>query len=220
MATYESVAVIGHGRSPEGRHWGALIDRCDVVVRMWDWGWQDREDYGERYDIGMLEAHPSYMLQWRRHNQHEPEVGWVASIVDHNVLSRCTTPVPTELFDQMPWVKYGQSIGGIGMTGRLRYTRGTLAALWTITRADARQVILVGFDSIQKRHAEPTQEAFSPTYLQNPGTFSFSHYSKTVAEDGTTTKHGNHDYAVERPVLEHYAAEHGVELLWANDVWE
>ena len=214
-----SVAIIGHGRSPEGQGWAEKIDACTYVIRMWDWGWQDRADYGNKYDFGLLEAHPSYLQSWRIHNKHEPEIGWIASKVTDRSNSGCQLPNKTEVFDQLEWANYGMSIGGAGSTGRLRYTRGTLAALWAMERIEPDELILVGFDSIWLRYAQPTDEAFSEAYQHNPGTFSFNHYTKTVDIDGSTTKHGNHDYAVERTVLEFYAEKHQVKLLWAQELW-
>ena len=219
------VAVVGHGRSPEGKGFGSLIDSYDYVIRMWDWGWQDRKDYGEKYDFGLLEAHSSYMRDFSNHNKHTPSVGWIASLVynspgkANSAMRNCSLPPDTELFDQEPWVKVGQRMGGAGMTGRLKFTRGTLAALWAMERVAPDELVLVGFDSVYLGHAQPTDEAFSKAYQASPGTFSFVHYNRTVMLDGSTTKHGNHDYAVERPVLEKLAVENGVKLVFSQDVW-
>ena len=215
----DSVVVVGHGRSPEGRGWGDKIDSCGSVIRMWDWNWQNLQDYGCKYDLGLLEAHPSYMLQWRRHNKHEPARSWIASIVNNQPVHAKCLPEPYMLFDQQPWTDVGMEMGGVGSTGRLRFTRGSLAACWAIETLEPPELILVGFDSIRKGYAQPTKEAFSPTYLTSPGTFSFSHYDLQVKENGSTTKHGNHDYAIELPVMEKLAAQHHTKIVWAEDIW-
>lgn len=215
------VAVVGHGRSPEGQGWGEKIDECDYVVRMWDWGWQDRRDYGEKYDIGLVELHESYMRQFNKHNRHHPADYWIGSKVDgaRSVPVDSLVNTKIEVFDQTPWVELGENMGGVGVTGRLRYTRGALAALWVLENLHPKEIVLVGFDSVYKRYAEPLNEAFSSTYQKNPGTFSFAHYERTVAKNGTTTKHGNHDYNVERPVLEEIAHRNGVAVRFAQDLW-
>lgn len=214
------VVVVGHGRTPEGREWGDMINAADVVVRMWDWAWQEPRDYGTKYDIGLIEAHPSYLREFYAHNHASPDEYWIASIVQPG-RSDWTAELPenTEVFDQLAWVSVGLAMGGCGKTGRLRYTRGTLAALWAIENLGPKELVLVGFDSVHLGYAQPTPEAFSDAYRNNPGTFTFKPYTEQVSADGTTTKHGNHDYAIERPVMEHFANASRTNLVFAQDAW-
>jgi len=205
--------VIGHGRSPEGQSWGARIDGADVVIRMWDCQWQAPTDYGERYDFGLIEASPRYGVAFRIHNRREPAIGWIASML--HGWWKTAVPERTEFLDQAPWNDLGRELGGLGATGRLQFTRGTIAACWAITRAaPGDELVLCGFDDIFRGVASASlEEAFSDAYRANPGTFPFGGYACGVS------KMGNHDYAIERPVMMHLAREHGVRVRFAQECW-
>lgn len=204
------VAIIGHGRSPEGKSWGPLIDEC-VVVRMWDHAWQDPADYGDRYDYGLFEVHPSMMPTFHENNVRQPSIGWVGSVLSRP--DRCRLPDRTELINQADWNALGKEMGGIGATGNLQFTRGTIAACWAIERLEAEAVVLVGFDNIEAGVTLDMEDAFSPAYRANPGTFPFDRYK------GGETKHGNHDFTIELPVMRHLADKHGVDLVTAAQIW-
>lgn len=209
MAT---IAIIGHGRSPEGTRWGALIDGCDLVIRMWDCAWQAPADYGSKYDFGLLEAHPQMVQTFQKNNRRRPALGWVASVLHQP--ERCALPPNTELVDQTPWNELGKKLGGIGATGRLQFTRGTIATCWAIEKAKrGSTIVLVGFDNIVAGQTLNIDKAFSPVYRRNPGTFSFSAYR------GGVSKFGNHDFAIELPVMKHLAAERRVRLITAGEIW-
>lgn len=211
-----TIVIVGHGRSPEGRGWGLYIDTADVVIRMWDWGWQATNDYGDRFDFGLTEACPMVAKNFVAHRgAREPRHGWIASMLNRWWESLAAYPPNTEYLDQAPWNAIATVMGGVGATGRIQFTRGTIAALWAITRADrGDEVILVGFDDIWRRRAASSlAEAFSDRYRQNAGTFPFAGYRPGV------TKMGNHDYAIERPLMERMAAEHGIALRFAQEVW-
>jgi hypothetical protein len=90
-------AVIGHGRSPEGRGWAPRIDACDVVVRMWDWHWQSA-DYGTKYDYGLFEVHWTILQNFQAHNQRTPAMGWIAS--DIRILEERGQPLNAEKRDR------------------------------------------------------------------------------------------------------------------------
>lgn len=74
-------------------------------------------------------------------------------------------------------------------------------------------VVLVGFDNIHRGLSLDLNHAFAPEYQKNLGTFTFANYR------GGQTKAGNHDFSIERPVMEHLAKERGVKLVFAQDVW-
>ncbi len=179
---------------------------------MWDWTWQAPEDYGTRYDFGFFEVHPSMMQAFYQHRKRMPAKGWVASLLrptDPKLI-----PADTELIDQVKWTTIGASWGGVGATGNLQFTRGTIAACWAIEKANrGDEVILVGYDNILIGKALPLNEAFAPIYQRNPGSFPCDQYK------GNVTKDGNHDYRIERPVLEHIAAERGVTIRFAQKIW-
>ena len=209
----KSVVIVGHGRSPEGRGWGRHIDRCATVIRMWDWlPWQNARDYGRKYDIGLFEVDPQLMGTFNKYRQADPRRGWIASVLSHPKL--CRLPDDTELVDQAPWNAVGRAMGGIGETGRLQFTRGTIAGCWAIEHADpGDRIVLVGFDNVKRGATLPVEEGFSPAYRESPGTFSFRGYRPNE------TKQGNHDFAIEYPVMQRLAAEHSVRIVFAEDVW-
>lgn len=209
-----SVVIVGHGRSPEGRGWGRKIDRCSLVVRMWDWlPWQDAKDYGRKFDIGLFEIDPHFTATFWRHKQADPAMFWIGSVLSRP--ERCRIPEGTALVHQEPWNDIGKQMGGIGETGDLQFTRGTIAACWAIENsAPGDRIILVGFDNVKRGRTLSIEEGFSPAYRENPGSLSFRGYREEE------TKQGNHDFAVELPVLKHLATGHRVRLVFAEDVWK
>jgi hypothetical protein len=212
----QTIAVIGHGRSPEGRSWGGRIDSCDFVVRMWNWHWQTDADYGTRYDVGLLEVHRITIRDWLDHNKHIPKVGWIASMLSRYREMANELPADTKIIDQQIYLKQAHRADrGCGETGEWQLTRGGIAACWAISHArQGDKVVLVGFDVIKAGIAAPVEEAFSPEYLSSSGFFGMGAYKPGK------TKEGNHDYPAERNLLHFLADRVGVELHFAQDVWE
>lgn len=204
-------AIVGHGRSPEGKGWADVIDSCDVVVRMWDWTWQDECDYGAKYDFGFYEIQDALITAFKKHNKAWPKYGWVASLLG---FTKQDLPEKTEIISQAVWAFEGRRLGGVGATGNLEYTRGTIAALWLIARsAPGDIVMLVGYDSVLAGKQLALDKAFSRKYRANPGTMSFNGYKDNAV------KYGNHDFAIERPVMQMMAKRHGVILKFAQQEW-
>lgn len=201
--------IVGHGRSPEGKGWADRIDAVDCVVRMWDCGWQPPPDYGSRYDYGVIEIGAGLVEKAMRHKQRDPAKGWIASLLH----GKATLPANTEIVDQTPWNRIGRKLGGIGATGRLQFTRGTIAACWAIEKGLWGEVVLVGFDVIHRGRSLGLNEDFCPEYQKNPGTFSFSGWT------GGKTKAGNHDFVCERKVMKRLADDNGVQLSFAQEIW-
>jgi len=77
-----TTAIIGHGKTVEGRGWGPMINAQACVVRMWDCQWQTEVDYGSRYDYGLIEVHKGVMDKFWAHNARQPAIGWIASTMD------------------------------------------------------------------------------------------------------------------------------------------
>jgi hypothetical protein len=204
--------VVGHGKSPQGKGWGAHIDQADVVIRMWDWHWQDQPDYGSKYDIGFLEIAPSLVRAFKEHNQHEPAIGFVGSLLwSWHV---CALPPRCETIDQSRWNEIGKKMGGVGKTGKLQFTRGTIAACWAIEYAQpGDRVVLMGFDNVRLGKTLSPEAGFPEEYLKQPSTFTFKGYENNVR------RYGHHDFGIEWPVLQALAEEHGVEIAFADDLW-
>lgn len=209
-----TIAVVGHGRSPEGRRWGYNIDACKTVVRMWDWHWQNECDFGENYDYGLLVVTPKGLSIFNAHNKKIPRRGWLvylgkptAGVLPNE--RRC------EILDTATWVDLGRRLGGAGLTGELTLTRGCAAAAWAIQRDN--RVILVGFDNVKCGINQPIENSFNPDY--------WNMYISRFKND--TTKHypigssktNTHDMAIELPLLKHLASVYKTELVFAEDVW-
>ncbi len=210
-----TTAIIGHGRSPEGRGWGDRVDACGRVIRMWNWHWQAPEDYGRRYDWGLIEVHKQTIRDWREHNRHAPSQGWLASLLMRYRGMIGDMPPDAILLNQEVWLRQPQrKYWGCGETGDWQLTRGGIAACWAISTArEGDTILLVGFDVIRAGVALPVEEAFSPAYRGSGGFFGMGAYKPGK------TKEGNHDYPAERRLIEFLAARVPVSVQFAQDVW-
>lgn len=182
---------------------------------MWDWAWQPPEDYGTRYDFGLLETCRVVLDRFALHNEREPSEGWLASKLLNRLVTLKHLPKGTVIIDQREWLRSeGHSIGGVGETGRWELTRGAIAACWGIlTSEHADTVMLVGCDNLRLGVTLPAEQAFCETYIANPGSWGLKGYHAGV------TKDGNHDFIAERRLLEKMAAKRGVALSFAQDAW-
>lgn len=205
-----TVAIVGHGKSPEGRGWGPKIDAADYVVRMWNWQWQGEADYGVKYDFGLIENCPSIISQFHKYNVRQPVRGWVVS--DLGPYKRGLPP-EAEIINQKPWTDIGTAMGGVGATKHLQFTRGTVVACWAIEHAQpGDEVVLVGFDNVYCGTALAVKDGFSDAYVADPSGLSFVGYAPG-------RRYGNHDFGIERPVMQHLADERGVKLTFSQDAW-
>lgn len=201
-----TIAVIGHGRSPEGRHWGERIDSCDAVVRMWDWFWQPNADYGEKYDYGVVALIPFSLEPFHKAPKAIPRIAWLGY-----ARGKGETPVlpNMEIIDQ----RYRDEAVRLGGRPGMNLTRGCAAVCWAIEAAD--EVVLVGFDNLKARACLDIDAAFCPDYQAlwdrwHPG-WRGRLYS--------TKRQGSHDVAIERPLIEALARKRGVTVAFAEDIW-
>lgn len=211
------ITVIGHGRSPEGRGWGSLIDQSRMTVRLWNCDWQAPADYGTRYDWGLIETHKKVLRQFRAHNKRHPSKGWIASKLycTRDVLAMM--PNGAVVIDQDQWLRQeGRAVKGCGEKGVWQLTRGGIAACWAITRSIPGDIlVLVGFDIIRAGVAPTAAEAFSPTYQAHPGFWGLDGFTAGA------TKEGNHDYPAERALIMKVAERRGgAKVVFAQDYWK
>lgn len=211
----QTFAVIGHGRSPEGRGWGERVNACDHVVRMWNWHWQNPADLGTRYDTGLLEIHKVTIRDWRAHNQHQPAQGWIASLLSRYREMISEVPDTALVVDQDAFMRQmPRAKRGVGETGVWQLTRGGIAACWAISAArQGDTVVLVGFDVIKAGIAAPVEQAFSPDYMASGGFFGMGAYVPGK------TKEGNHDYPAERNLIAFLGERMAVNVQFAEDIW-
>lgn len=207
--------VIGHGSSPVGRFWGRRIDhQATYVVRLFNFEWQDRFDYGERLDYGFIEIHPIEMRRFAASPMRQPRYGWFASRNPQHKPYSGPLPPACEEFDPTDWQRVGSDLGGCGVKGRLRLTRGCLAACAVLSRLAAYDtLILVGFDNVRVGEALSIEEGYPAAYRAIVSEKDWKWY---VAGE---SKQGNHDFAVEGKLLLHLAQQRSVMLCHAQDVW-
>lgn len=212
-------AVIGHGKSPVGKLWGGKIDACDFVLRMWDWQWQKPEDWGTKYDYGLIEAFGWGINTFWEHNAHKPAICWVLSQRPEweRELDRLKLPKPNNIVNSDRYERIGKRDGARGTTGNFKIQRGAVAACWMLEQPNICEVVLVGFDNAYKGKALTIAEGYPAEYVGLPSTYPFKDYEK-YAKVGST-KYGNHDYAAERPLLDRIAKAQRVKLSFAQDVW-
>src|SRR5688572_8704433 len=118
---------------------------------MWDWDWQPVEDYGARYDHGVITILPVSMRAFGVLNQRQPALGWLAYRRGEQVgaLPPRTTIIGQRYRDRLP-----------GASGQINLTRGCAAACWAIEQPDCGEVVLIGFDNLRAGRCAPVEQAF------------------------------------------------------------
>ncbi len=202
MAT-QSVAVVGHGPSGEGTNLGAEIDE-HIVVRMINSSWQPVNDYGQRYDYGLFSPP---MIDVDR----IPDYGWWAYDPNGCVKNGVDAgDFGVTLLNHAPWVARARLLGARSEGRTFKLTRGCAAACAVITLLKPKYLALIGLDTIKNGktvspHYGPAAQAnFDVEYAGRP------HEFKPAGHE----VEGAHDYAVERKLVETYAAENKTELQW------
>lgn len=179
---------------------------------MWDCHWQNVADYGTRYDVGLYEAHPLMMAALHKHRRKTPSTGYVASLLGATAKSELLEP--TQIVSQTRWNDEARAIGGLGASGKLQFQRGTVAACWAIEWVrPGDEVLLFGFDNTVARKALPVNDGYSKTYIAQPSTGTFNGYVENAQ------RYGNHDFGIERTILERIAKRCGVKLTFAQEKW-
>jgi hypothetical protein len=182
---------------------------------MWNWHWQKPEDYGTRYDVGLIEVHKTTIRDWREHNQRQPAQGWIGSLLGRyrgmiSELPPAARVINQEIYTRQP----RKQDWGCGETGVWQLTRGGVAACWAISQSkEGSSVVLVGFDIIRGGIALPVEDAFSAEYQSSAGFWGIGIY------EAGKTKEGNHDYPAECRLYEFLAARHSINLSFAQDIW-
>lgn len=206
--------VVGHGKSLEGAELGDYINQCDGVVRMWNCHWQDANDFGKRYDYGLFELAPKLYNTFTSHLNSDsiplPDAGWIALYLKGAMPTNL--PTNTKVIYQDKWVAVGKRLGGLGETGRLRLTRGTIAACWILSVIQPSRLVLAGFDNIYRGKALSIKDGFTDAYINSSGIFGWESYKPDQI------KMGNHDLAVERGIINNLSLNRNVEVLFSQDL--
>lgn len=212
-----TIAVIGHGRSPEGKRWAKHIDACTTVVRMWDWQWQHPADYGTKYDYGLFVLTPKGLSIFMQHNKQVPARGWLA-YNGKPVPGKLPGGVPVELLDNPRWHKEIKSTGGAGESGEFSLTRGGAAALWAIENRSGDDVVLVGFDNVCLGVNQSIEDSFNPAYWK----LYMDRFKPEVEKVYPlgTSKTATHDLLAEKQYILGAAIRCDVKVLLAQHVWK
>lgn len=201
MALHKNnIAVIGHGPSTRGRHLGSFINLCDTVIRMVECDWQDAEDYGIKYHIGMCATGGSddYTKMIKR----KPYLCWwifdaigkrpPMAMEDDLVNTVGVSGRPIRLLRKTVWKWIGNS---------KKFSRGTAATIAAMALLEPTTIYLVGFDDVAR--GGMLKGAYHPpelqTYLKEQG--------KTLHRSET-----DHDWENEGAVIQRAADHYGVEV--------
>lgn len=186
------IAIIGHGASPAGKGWGSRIDSMPVV-RMHDHGWQSIEDYGTRFDYGIL---PGPWFEKALTDAHRaPSEGWLCYVLPTQKPKR----IPP-MIDYCPVFRADAAVAEFARPMLpTRPTRGVAGAIVAgeVLQPDA--LVLVGFDSIFAEQWTPHAEGSdTPPKFEGPALYDANGIC--------------HDFRLERAALLSWARSRGVAL--------
>ena len=195
-----NIAVIGHGPSTRGRKLGSFIDLCDTVIRMIECDWQDAEDYGSKYTIGVYATGGSD--DFTKVIERKPSLCWWVYVAAG---TRPSTAMNDDTIDT-PGVA-GRPIRWLRRTvwdwigDNKKFSRGTAAAIASMALLKPTTVHLVGFDDVAR--GGMLKGAYHPPELQQY----LKEQGKTLYRSETS-----HDWNNEGIVLQRAADYYGVEV--------
>lgn len=186
-----------------------------MVLRLWNCHWQDKADYGEKYDWGYYEISPVEMKRFWSYNVRVPTIGWLATDLKPYDGPRPDGRTVDISGRNRWWVSETIRLGGEGEHGkRVKLTRGVRLAAFAI-EAHPRRVILVGFDNVRAGISLSIEEGYHPAYASCPAGTPFRDYT------GGKPRYSSHDYTIEWPFLCHLAEIKGLkDLVFAEDYWQ
>src|SRR5690606_35261823 len=125
----------------------------DLVIRLHDCEWQDRADYGERYDWGVLNRRfPAVLDRIVR----RPAMGWLVYHLGGGFA--VTPPEPHRIFDLMRW---RQRMGVVP-------TRGLAAVMMAAQAFRPDEIRLYGLDAVVS--GDGADYRYAPAMGRGPGT--------------------------------------------------
>ncbi len=199
-----NIAIIGHGPSTRGRRLGSFIDLCDTVIRMIECDWQDPEDYGEKYTIGVYATGGSD--DFTKVIVKKPSLCWwvyvtsgalsTMAVSDDSVDRAGAGKRPIRWLRKTVWKWIGED---------KKFSRGTAAAIaaMELLRFDTTptSLHLVGFDDVVR--GGMLKDAYHPPELQQY----LRTQGRTLARSET-----DHDWKNEGAVLCEVAKHYGIEV--------
>lgn len=197
-----NVVIVGHGPSTKGRCLGNFIDLCDVVIRMIECDWQDAEDYGSKYSIGLyatggsdgytkaIRRIPNFC--WWAYMASDSDIYRPNTIWDDTIAPTCIAEKPVRLLRKTVWDWF---------KGSKKFSRGTAAAIASMALLNPTTVYLVGFDDVAR--GAMVKDAYHPIELQR---YLVAH-NKTLCRSET-----DHDWKNEGVAIQSAAEYYGVEV--------
>ncbi len=199
-----SVAVIGHGPSVVGKKLGKYIDKCNIVIRMIECDWQDEEDYGSKYTIGIYATggSDSYLSLTKR----IPSFCWW----EYNAVG--TVPPKDALYQDAFRTSRETKIARIlrktvwqHIIPNKKFSRGTAAAVAAIQLFHPTHLYLLGFDDVVRGSMEEGKwhpESLRQYLLQN---------KRSLYRDSFS-----HDWANESRVIATLASQYETKVVYPN----
>lgn len=204
------IAIVGHGVSTVGRGWGWAIDMLPVV-RMHNWHWQDPIDYGARCDYALIWG--PWLWRDAKQIQRLPTSGFMVAALPRQILGRLT-----KRCDPPPYQSALFGVPVLQNTAAMRDfcerlpdccpTRGAAAIVLAHATLGAREIVLVGMDSLVEGRLTPYPQAYAAVTGVQHG------------EGGPPGADKWHNFAAERDALKAWAADAGVALIPAGEIWE
>lgn len=134
----KSACVVGHGRSLTNMGLGTFIDSHDIVIRMANCDWQDKEDYGTKYDVGIYTPQLQYFA---RDARWLPRVWWnYCPNEDHD------TEYGT--YRDVGMVKLGKVVEQWRGDNK-HFSRGSAAVIIAAEILDIAEIVLIGADMLK-----------------------------------------------------------------------
>ena len=144
-----NVCIVGHGPSTKGQGLGKLIDCHSLVIRHVECDWQDAEDYGQKYDIGIFCPDPISMA---RDSDRVPRMYWLYRPKSPPMEDTTIGDVWTTFREKS--CRYLDDLVNPLISGR-HFSRGTAAIIAASKILNPTEILLVGFDAVLRGEFSP-----------------------------------------------------------------
>lgn len=194
-----NIAIIGHGPSTRGRRLGSFIDLCDTVIRMIECDWQDAEDYGSKYTVGIYATGGSD--DYINISKRKPSLCWWAyetlRAMPSTLMEEDTVDIKGFSGKPIRWLR--RTVWDWVGSNR-KFSRGTAAAIAAMSIMEPTTIYLVGFDDVAR--GGMLKGAYHPPELQKY----LKEHRKTLYRSETDHNWENEGLVIQR-AANHYDVE-------------